>query len=236
MRVKDIYKQEHKVKIKTKKMRQLESKKRMRIIEEAIKDGSYENWLKFGKRLLGRYNWGKLYEKMNYDIVHELILKILTGVHAKHWNYEKVNINQIMYMNIYGTFCKMNNEMNRKVQTEDNFTGVKVEMDEKGKKKKMKSLDELRHLTLYQVENEMNKKEYSKLFEAHLAGDTGCLELLYGIKNNDYDYKDNKEIERKTGKNIPEIKNTKRRMKTAIQSFRKKGYDRMFNSEGKEIK
>jgi hypothetical protein len=214
---------------KGKGMQEEEQEKRRRIIEEATRDGSYEKWVYFGKKLLKKYYWSETYEELNREVVHTLIEKILTGVQMKNWDYENVNINQIMYMNIFGAINEMNKNMRRRVVTMDNY----IRNDKK--EEQGIDMDDLRHLTLYEVENEINKKEYFKLFEAHLAGDKECLDIFYGVRNNEFPIHDNKEISRKLMIRKSKVENAKRRFYRSIESFQKKGYDRMFNLEGIEI-
>lgn len=229
LQVKDIYKQGIKLLKRKKTMRKTETEKRLRIIEEAVKDGSYQKWIDFGSNLLKRYYWSETYDYLNYDVVHTLIEKILTGVHVKNWDFEKLNINQIMYKNIFGAVNKLNMEQSLRIITMDNF--VREEVD----KVIGLELDDLRYLKLEEVEKEIDKREYFKLFEKHIAKDKECLKLFYGFVNNEFRIHDNKEISRKLNLKKRTVENAKKRFERSVQSFQKKGYNRMFNSEGKEI-
>ncbi len=180
---------------------------RIKLFEEASKNGSYDKWIAKAKRTIKGYYWTINTEGLEVDIVNNLALKIIDGERMENWDLIEPNLDQIMYMDIRGDIYNLHQKEMRKVENgeegdDDSSNGI--------------VLSEIYSLTKEEVDKEYENKEILEIVEKEMEGDEVCQEIYIGIISNDFNLKDDKIIAKKLNRDITEIRAAKKRYKLRL--------------------
>ena len=165
-------------------------------------DGLYEKWVQYSERLIRLYNKNEVYFQ-GHDVVAELVEKTIEG--ERKWDMERVSLNTFMYRNIESVVSNKNQREYRKAVTKDNY----ISNDQNGET--LLQFDNLLHTDNDTIEKEFTRKEFFELLEDELMSDNDCIELYFGIRENSFDYRKNKEISKVLGMSVKDVENLKKR-------------------------
>ncbi len=165
-------------------------------------DGLYEKLVQYSERLIRLYNKNEVYFQ-GHDVVAELVEKTIEGVRI--WDMERVSLNTFMYRNIESVVSNKNQREYRKAVTKDNY----ISNDQNGET--LLQFDNLLHTDNDTIEKEFTRKEFFELLEDELMSDNDCIELYFGIRENSFDYRKNKEISKVLGMSVKDVENLKKR-------------------------
>lgn len=180
---------------------------RIKLFEEASKDGSYEKWIAKAKKIIKGYYWPIDTDGLEVEIVNNLALKIIDGERMKEWDLVNPNLDQIMYMDIRGDIYNLHDRESRKVEN--------GEEDEEETSKGV-ILDRIHSSTKEEVDMKYENQDIITIVEKEMEGDEICQEIYLGIISNDFDLKDDKIIAEKLKRDITEIRAAKKRYKLRL--------------------
>lgn len=180
---------------------------RIKLFEEASKNGSYDKWIAKAKRTIKGYYWTIDTDGLEVEIVNNLALKIIDGERMPNWDLKEPKLDQIMYMDIRGDIYNLHKKEMRKVENgeekdDDTSTGI--------------ILDDIYSSTKEEVNKEYENSEILKIVEKEMEGDEVCQEIYIGIISNDFNLKDDKIIAEKLKREITEIRAAKKRYKLRL--------------------
>lgn len=189
-----------------------EKAERLKLFEDAIKDGSFEKWIAKAKRIKEGYKWTIDTDGMETDIVHGLMLKIINGDIMNDWDFVEPNLDQVMYMDMRRDIFNLHKREARKVRNGGN--------DKNGNEENGGfMIEDVCGVSNEETNGEYENKEIFELIEKEIEDDDLCLEIHIGVISNDFDLKDDKKIAQQLKRDITEIRAAKKRYKRKIDKL-----------------
>ncbi|MFA7360440.1 MAG: hypothetical protein WC139_05325 [Candidatus Kapaibacterium sp.] len=180
---------------------------RLKLFEEACKNGSYDKWIAKAKKTIKGYYWTIDTDGLEIEIVNNLVVKIIDGERTKDWDLKEPKLDQIMYMDIRGDIYNLHQKEIRKVE---NGEEGDVETSSGA------VMNEIYSSTREEVDMAYENKEILEIVEKTMEGDEVCKEIYTGIISNDFDLKDDKIIAKKLKRDITVIRAAKKRYKIRL--------------------